>query len=59
MHYGGKNGPVSCVRGANIGGFVRVADATLAYGIVCTGGKYNRKERKGRKNRKCAPEIRR
>jgi len=31
---GGDNGPVSYVRGANIGGFVNVADAMLAYGIV-------------------------
>jgi len=34
VHYGGGNGPVSCVRDVNIGGFVKVADAMLPYGIV-------------------------
>jgi glutamate dehydrogenase (NADP+) len=35
VHYGSNgNGQVSYVRGANIGGFVKVADAMLAYGIV-------------------------
>jgi len=35
VHYGGGgNGPMSYVRGANIGGVVRVADATLTYRIV-------------------------
>ncbi|MDH3444981.1 MAG: NADP-specific glutamate dehydrogenase [Deltaproteobacteria bacterium] len=35
VHYGGNGkGPVNYVRGANIGGFVKVADAMLAYGIV-------------------------
>jgi glutamate dehydrogenase (NADP+) len=34
VHYGGGNGTVSYVHGANIGGFVKVADAMLAYGIV-------------------------
>ena len=32
--YGGENGTVNYVRGANIGGFVKVADAVLAYGTV-------------------------
>ena len=31
---GGSNGAVNYVKGANIGGFVKVADAMLAYGIV-------------------------
>lgn len=29
-----KSGYVNCVKGANIGGFVKVADAMLAYGIM-------------------------
>jgi glutamate dehydrogenase (NADP+) len=29
-----KDGTVNYVRGANIGGFVKVADAMLAYGAV-------------------------
>jgi glutamate dehydrogenase (NADP+) len=33
-HAGGGSGPVNYVRGANIAGFVKVADAMLAYGIV-------------------------
>ncbi|MEP0545668.1 MAG: NADP-specific glutamate dehydrogenase [Rhodothermales bacterium] len=32
--YGGENGTVNYVRGANVGGFVKVADAVLAYGTV-------------------------
>jgi glutamate dehydrogenase/leucine dehydrogenase len=32
--YGGDNGTVNYVQGANVGGFVKVADALLAYGIV-------------------------
>ena len=33
--YGGEsNGKVDYVKGANIGGFVKVADAMLAYGIM-------------------------
>ncbi len=32
--YGEQNGFVNYVKGANIGGFVRVADAMLAYGII-------------------------
>ena len=31
---GGDNGGVNYVQGANVGGFVKVADAMLAYGIV-------------------------
>jgi glutamate dehydrogenase (NADP+) len=34
LRYSGVNGGVSDVRGVNIGGFVKVADAMLAYGIV-------------------------
>ncbi len=35
VHYGSNGGgPVDYVRGANIGGFVKVAEAMLAYGIV-------------------------
>jgi hypothetical protein len=34
MYYAGRNRPLSYVCGANIGGFVRVVDAMLAYGIV-------------------------
>ncbi len=32
--YGGEGGAVNYVRGANVGGFVKVADAVLAYGTV-------------------------
>jgi glutamate dehydrogenase (NADP+) len=32
--YGGENGTVNYVKGANVGGFVKVADALLAYGTV-------------------------
>jgi hypothetical protein len=34
VHYGGGNGLVSYLRGANIGGFVDVTYAKLAYGIT-------------------------
>jgi len=34
VEYGQENGSVNYVKGANIGGFVRVADAMLAYGVV-------------------------
>ena len=35
LKYGGEgNGKVNYVKGANIGGFVKVADAMMAYGIV-------------------------
>jgi glutamate dehydrogenase (NADP+) len=35
VRYGGDgNGGVNYVQGANVGGFVKVADAMLAYGIV-------------------------
>jgi glutamate dehydrogenase (NADP+) len=34
VHYGTMNGYVDYVAGANIAGFVKVADAMLAYGIV-------------------------
>jgi len=34
IEYGQENGTVNYVKGANIGGFVRVADAMLAYGII-------------------------
>jgi glutamate dehydrogenase/leucine dehydrogenase len=34
VRYGSDNGTVNYVRGANIGGFVKVADALLAYGVV-------------------------
>ncbi len=34
VEYGTKNGCTNYVTGANIGGFVKVADAMLAYGIV-------------------------
>ena len=33
-HGGDGNGVVNYVRGANIGGFVKVADAMLAYGVM-------------------------
>ena len=34
VQYGTENGRVNYVTGANIGGFVRVADAMLAYGVM-------------------------
>ena len=35
LEYGQKdNGPIDYVKGANIGGFVKVADAMLAFGVV-------------------------
>jgi len=34
IEYGQENGFVNYVKGSNIGGFVRVADAMLAYGII-------------------------
>jgi glutamate dehydrogenase (NADP+) len=34
VEYGSSNGSVDYVTGANIGGFVKVADAMLAYGAV-------------------------
>ncbi len=34
VEYGQDNGRVNYVQGANIGGFVKVADAMLAYGVV-------------------------
>ncbi|MDX1584699.1 MAG: glutamate dehydrogenase, partial [Thermoanaerobaculia bacterium] len=34
VEYGRYNGRVNYVKGANIGGFVKVADAMLAYGVV-------------------------
>ncbi|MFQ5690108.1 MAG: NADP-specific glutamate dehydrogenase [Gemmatimonadota bacterium] len=34
VEYGSEDGRVNYVKGANIGGFVKVADAMLAYGIV-------------------------
>ncbi|HYE95380.1 MAG TPA: NADP-specific glutamate dehydrogenase [Rubricoccaceae bacterium] len=34
VRYGAEDGGVNYVKGANIGGFVKVADAMLAYGIV-------------------------
>ena len=34
VRHGSENGKVSYVKGANIGGFLKVADAMLAYGIV-------------------------
>lgn len=33
-HYGRENGTINYVKGANIGGFVKVADAMLAQGLV-------------------------
>ena len=33
-HAGDENGWVNYVKGANIAGFVKVADALLAYGVV-------------------------
>ena len=32
--YGEENGRINYVRGANVAGFVKVADAMLAYGIL-------------------------
>ena len=34
VKYGDENGYVDYVKGANIAGFVKVADAMLAYGVV-------------------------
>lgn len=34
LKYGEENGYVNYVRGANIAGFIKVADAMLAYGVV-------------------------
>jgi glutamate dehydrogenase (NADP+) len=34
VEHGQDNGSVNYVKGANIGGFVRVADAMLAYGVI-------------------------
>jgi glutamate dehydrogenase (NADP+) len=34
VNYGKNGGHVNYVKGANIGGFVKVAEATLAYGII-------------------------
>jgi glutamate dehydrogenase (NADP+) len=34
VRYGTEDGAVNYVRGANVGGFVKVADALLAYGVV-------------------------
>ena len=34
VRHGAENGKVNYVKGANIGGFLKVADAMLAYGIV-------------------------
>ena len=34
LEYGDENGEVSYVRGANIAGFVKVADALLAFGVM-------------------------
>lgn len=34
IEYGQENGFVNYAKGANIGGFVRVADAMLAYGTI-------------------------
>ena len=34
VQYGTENGRVNYVTGANIGGFVKVADAMLAYGVM-------------------------
>lgn len=34
VHYGKENGHVNYVKGANLAGFVKVADAMLAYGVV-------------------------
>ncbi|MCY3793212.1 MAG: glutamate dehydrogenase, partial [Gammaproteobacteria bacterium] len=34
LRHGSENGKVDYVKGANIGGFLKIADAMLAYGIV-------------------------
>ena len=34
VHYGEENGRINYVKGANIAGFVKVADAMLAQGVV-------------------------
>ena len=34
VHWGGEGDSVDYVKGANIGGFVKVADAMLAYGVL-------------------------
>jgi glutamate dehydrogenase (NADP+) len=34
MQYGKTNGKINYMAGANIGGFVKVADAMLAQGVV-------------------------
>lgn len=34
VRYGAEGGSVNYVRGANVGGFVKVADAMLAYGVM-------------------------
>ena len=34
VRHGSQNGRVNYVKGANIGGFLKVADAMLAYGMV-------------------------
>jgi len=34
VEYGRDNGRVNYVKGANVGGFVKVADAMLAYGVM-------------------------
>jgi glutamate dehydrogenase (NADP+) len=34
VHWGGEGDSVNYVKGANIGGFVKVADAMLAYGVL-------------------------
>jgi len=34
LNYGENGGHVDYVKGANIGGFVKVAEATLAYGVI-------------------------
>ena len=34
LEYGNGDGFVNYVKGANIGGFIKVADAMLAYGVL-------------------------
>jgi len=34
VEYGNHNGVVDYVKGANVAGFVKVADAMLAYGVM-------------------------
>ncbi|KHD08767.1 glutamate dehydrogenase [Candidatus Thiomargarita nelsonii] len=34
VEYGTENGEINYLKGANIGGFIKVADAILAYGII-------------------------